>query len=122
MHDPTDARAARIIDARHLLYLVSCFPALPFPAVSGHMASFSYSDETDAEAAAESVRTAEGILSRQMGVTFEGRHTEPVGSAAHYQRTARLDSGMHIHITARAEVGPLIEAREDADAKVPVAA
>jgi hypothetical protein len=39
-----------------------------------------------------------------------------------YQRVAELASGLFVYITARAEVGPLVDAREDADVKVPVAA
>ena len=103
-------RDARLIDAKHLLHLAQQLPCLPFPALAGYLASFRYTDETDAEAAAEAVRTAEGILSRQLGVTFGGNYPAPVGSSAHYQRSARLDSGMHVYITARAEVGPLLEA------------
>lgn len=111
MNDPT-SRAARIIDAQHLLNLTRQFPCLPFPSLSGYLASFRYTDIADAEAAAEAVRTAEGILSRQLGVTFTGNYPHPIGSAAHYQRTARLDSGMYVYITARAEVGPLLEAED----------
>lgn len=107
-------RPARIADAMHLLHLTRQFPCLPFPSLNGYLASFRYTDQADAETAAEAVMTAEGILSRQLGVTFAGNYTRPVGSAAHYQRTARLASGMHVYITARAEVGPLVDARQDA--------
>lgn len=112
-HDPTGARSARLHDRIHMLGLAMKFPGLADPSMSPYLVSFRYTDETDAEAAAEAVRTAEGILSRQLGVTFEGNYPHPIGSAAHYQRTARLASGLFVYITARAEVGPLIEARED---------
>lgn len=120
-----DSRAARLHDRIHLLGLAMKFPGLADPSTSPFLVAFRYTDETDAEAAAESVWTAEGILSRQLGVTFKGNYPHPIGSAAHYQRTARLESsGLYVYITARAEVGPLIEAREDAgrDDRVPVAA
>jgi hypothetical protein len=122
MKDPADSRPARLHDRIHLLGLAMKFPCLADPSASPYLIAFRYTDETDAEAAAESVRTAEGILSRQLGVTFGGNYPHPIGSSAHYQRTARLASGLHVFIVARAEVGPLIEAREDVGAKVPVAA
>jgi hypothetical protein len=122
MPDPTGTRSARLHDKIHILHLAMQFPCLPEPSTSPYLVSFRYTDETDAEMAAESVRTAEGILSRQLGVTFEGRYPQPIGSAAHYQRAARLASGMYVYIVARAEIGPLLDAREDADAKVSVAA
>src|SRR5690348_9991448 len=100
VNDSTE-RAARISDAQHLLHLTQRFPCLPFPSLNGYLASFRFTDETDAEAAAESVRTAEGILSRQLGVTFAGSYPHPVGSSAHYQRSARLRSGLHVYITAK---------------------
>lgn len=115
-------RRVRAHDAQHLIHLYTRFPCLPFPSMSEYLASFRYTDETDAETAAESVRTAEGILSRQLGVTFKPNYPAPIGSAAHYQRVARLESGMHVYIVARAEVGPLIDAREDAPVLAEVAA
>lgn len=116
MTAPAD-RATRLHDAMRMHHLAIQFPCLPDPSVNGYLASFRYTHITDAEQAAESVMTAEGILSRQLGVTFAGHETKPIGSAAHYQRTARLDSGMHVIITARAEVGPLVDARQDAGAR-----
>jgi len=112
MHDPTDTRAARLHDRIHLLGLAMKFPGLADPSTSPYLASFRYTDIADAGVAAESVRTAEGILSRQLGVTFTGNYPHPIGSAAHYQRTARLESGMHVYIVARAEVGPLLDAED----------
>lgn len=120
MHDPTE-RAARISDAQHLLHLTARFPRLPFPSIAPYLASFQFTHLTDAAVAAEAVRAAEGILSRQLKTTFAGRYPEPTGSAAYYQRTAELTSGLFVYITARAEVGPLLDT-EDARDRVPVAA
>ena len=119
MHDSTEQ--ARITDAMHLLHLTRQFDCLPFPSISDYVAGFRYTDEPDAETAAASVRTAEGILSRQLGVTFEAHRPDPIGSAMYYQRTAKLPSGLWVYLTARAEVGPLLDA-EDALDRVPVAA
>ena len=113
MNDST-SRSARLHDRIHLLGLAMKFPALADPSDSPFLVSFRYTGETDAEAAAESVLNAEGILSRQLDVKFKGGYPHPIGSAAHYQRVARLLSGLWVYITARAEVGPLVEAREDA--------
>lgn len=116
-------RATRLHDAMRMHHLAIQFPCLPDPSVNGYLASYRYTHIADAEQAAESVITAEGILSRQLGVTFDGDYTEPVGSAAHYQRTARLASGLYVYITARAEVGPLVDGRQDAGRELePVAA
>ncbi len=112
--DPAGSRSARLHDRIHLLGLAMKFPALADPSDNPFLVSFRYTHITDAEVAAGAVRTAEGILSRQLGVTFEGRYTKPVGSAEHYQREAELASGLFVIITARAEVGPLVEAREAA--------
>jgi hypothetical protein len=110
--DPAGSRSARLHDRIHLLGLAMKFPGLADPSTSPYLVSFRYTDIADAEVAAGAVRTAEGILSRQLGVTFEGNYPHPIGSAAHYQRTAELRSGLFVIITARSEVGPLIEAED----------
>jgi len=105
-------RSARLHDRIHILGLAMKFPDLADPSTSPYLVSFSYADIADAEVAAGAVRTAEGLLSRQLGVTFAGRYPNPVGSMARYQRTARLASGLHVYITARAEAGPLLDAED----------
>jgi len=112
MHDPTGSRSARLHDRIHLLGLAMKFPALADPSASPHLVAFRYTDIADAAVAAEAVRTAEGILSRQLGTTFKGDYTDPIGSSAHYQRVAELRSGLFVYITARAEVGPLLDAED----------
>jgi hypothetical protein len=104
------SRSARLHDRIHILGLAMRFPALADPSDAPYLVSFQYSDIADAETAAESVRTAERYLSEQLGVTFKGRYTKPVGSMKRYQRQAKLASGLWVYITARAEVGPLLEA------------
>jgi hypothetical protein len=114
MKDPTGTRSARIADAKHLLHLASQFPCLPFPSVAPFLVSFSYAGLADTEVAAGAVMTAEGILSRQLGVTFDGAYTKAVGSMQRYQRVAELASGLFVYITAQAAVGPLVDARKNA--------
>jgi hypothetical protein len=123
MHDPTDTRSARIADAHWMFSLAARFrDVLPIPSVSAHVASFNYTGTKDAATAAGEVQAARGLLSRQLGVIFTPHEHRGAGSQENFMYEAELGSGMLVVIVARAEVGPLVEARQDAGAKVPVAA
>ena len=106
-----DARLYR--DLHGILGIVQVTPGLPRWSVCEDLAAFFFAG-LPADEVPQAFRDAETVLGYAFGVTFRNRKPEPVGSTAHFIRTAELPSGLTLELVALAEHINEADYREDA--------
>jgi len=104
MHDPTaPEHTGYWRDIRLIWDLAEHTPGLPVPSTCATRAVFDYRAVTHARDAAESVATAETILSYALHLTFVRREALAGDDTLRYILEAFMPSGLAVDIVAKAE-------------------